>query len=428
MSAFKSSREYLKALAGVSSASPLAASFGSSLAQREYEKSIAQITSIEKQTKSLGLAAQLQGSASEMAGLTSSKILQGAFAGLTLERECAAVTAAQGTTRMLENASGSGAALREYAKAMDLTSQVKKLALGFDVKAVSNEYLRVVEAASATIQLAKTFGGTSAHLDYLKGPASASWIQQLSKSMVEDDLYRRFLGTFEARQSISSEIWSSAAAEIAKHRYDKLFSVSDVWAKQIELLKRPEYLDTLLATIERDVSGHRSHAEDFAGNDVEDQDGEMLFGQLGQVDSPERFREVLSRCSPGIKWVLLNILLYVMLPAMIGISVNLVTPHLEDYLHRNQAVTQREQIKDIKKLSMGELGLALRDYRFVTAPTLVLRANANSRSAQVGKLQFGQVVAVVSSQRDWTKVAYEYGGGQVVTGWVFTRYTEKFRR
>lgn len=427
MSAFTSSREYLEALVGGNSVSRLAASLGSTLAQREYEKSIAQITSIEKLTKPLNLAAQLQGYASGMAGLTSSKMLQGALAGLTLECEYAAVTAAQGTTRMLENALGCGAALREYAKAMDITSQVKELASGLDVKAASDEYLRAVKAASATSQLAETFGGTSAHLDYLKGAASASWIQQLSKSMVEDDLYRRFLGRLDVRQSISSELWSSAA-EIAKHRYDKLFSVSDVWAKQIELLKRPEYLDTLLVTIERDVSGYRYDAEDFAGNDVEDQGEEVLLSQLAQADSPERFREVLSRCSPWIKWALLNILLYVVLPAMIGISVNLVTPHVEDYLHQTLAVTQREQTKDIKKLSMVELGLALRDYRFVTAPTLVLRANANSRSAQVGKLQFGQVVAVVSSQRDWTEVAYEYGDGHVVTGWVFTRYTEKFRR
>jgi NADPH-dependent 7-cyano-7-deazaguanine reductase QueF len=43
-------------------------------------------------------------------------------------------------------------------------------------------------------------------------------------------------------------------------------------------------------------------------------------------------------------------------------------------------------------------------------------------------MRFGQVVTVISVKPDWTEISYEYGDGQIVTGWVFTRYLAKFRR
>jgi hypothetical protein len=423
MSSFTYPREYLDTLNGGSAASRLVESFGGSASQREYENSIASRTSIEKLTQSLGLASQVRDYAKDFAHLTSSKTLFDALRVHTLEHESATATLEQNTARMLENALGGGAAMREYAKAMDITSQVKKLAAGLDFGTASIRYLKDIESVSASSKLAESFGGVAA----LKAAESAGWIQQLSKSMVDEDLYRRFLGTLDVRQTISGDLWLTAA-EIAKHRYDKLFSVSDVWARQIEMLQRPEYLESLLSTIERDVSAHAYEGDDLYSDEGEDEGGEILLNELAQADSPEHFANILSRCPPWLKWALIVLLVQVVLPHMNGISVNLITPHVEQYLHQSPAVPQRQQVKEIRKLSMGELGVELRDYRFVTTSTLALRANANGKSAQVGTLQLGQVVAVVSSKRDWTEVVYEYGDGQTISGWVFTRYTEKFRR
>ncbi|WP_295751605.1 SH3 domain-containing protein [Undibacterium sp.] len=426
MSSFTNDRAYLNELVGRSTATQFSEFFGNSIAKREYEKSIANITLAQKMIQSVGLSDQVRSYETQMAGMMSSKLLQNAVGGIELARGYA-TTALQAATRTQENLFGSGAAMQEYAKALDITNQVKRLAAGINANAAQSEYLKCVNSVNATSWIAEISDVARTNLDYLKATASASWIQQLSKSMVDDDLYRRFSQTLGIRQPTSSDLLSSAA-EIAKQRYGKLFSTADAWAGQMELLKRPDYLETLLATFEHDTSFYADDAEVEIDENVENKDAEVLLNQLANADTPEQFAEILKLCPSWIKWALMIFLLYAVWPFVLGISVNLVTPSVEQYLHHTPAVTQREQIKDIKKLSIGELGVALRDYRFVTTTSLVLRANANSKSAQIGRLQFGQVVAIISSKADWSEVVYEYGDGQTVTGWVFTRYTEKFRR
>jgi hypothetical protein len=40
----------------------------------------------------------------------------------------------------------------------------------------------------------------------------------------------------------------------------------------------------------------------------------------------------------------------------------------------------------------------------------------------------GQVVTVLSKNKNWIEIMYEYDNGEIMHGWVFTRYTTKFVR
>jgi hypothetical protein len=253
------------------------------------------------------------------------------------------------------------------------------------------------------------------------------WVDQVSKSMVEDGLYKRFLSTLDIRHSVPSEQWLSAA-ESVNRRYETLFSSTAAWAGQLEKLTRPAYLNSFLEAIERDISANAY----FVGDSFVDQDcaedDEAMLQALGAAETPERFAELLAHASTFLKWALMAFITYLMTPFVVSVSANLAMPYIEGYIKQSPAAAPREQVKGIKKLSMGELGTALRDCRFVTVPTLHLRGTPNSRAKSVDTLQFGQVVTVISTKADWTEISYEYGDGELVRGWVFTRYLAKFRR
>jgi hypothetical protein len=423
MSSITNSRAYLEALTGDGTARQIAEAMGSTFAQREYEKSIASVMSAQ----TLGMGAYGNAHARDLAALHSATSMHEALKGITSQQNLASSLTANLGVESLASALGGQLAMREYAAALDLASKVKNLTFEFDAGYAHRESLKILESAAAASKLADAVGGLSAKLEYAKTTASTDWVSQLSKSLVDDQLYKRFLDTLDIRNSVPSELWSSAA-EIAHLRYEKLFASPTTWASQIEQLRRPAYLDTLLEAIERDVSANAYPSSDFFVEEDIDNDDEALLQALGTAETPERFAELLGLCSKWLKWALINFLMYVVLPFTVSISANLAMPYVEQCLKHSTSVAPREQIKEIKKLSMGELGVGLRDCRFVTASTLILRATPNSRAKQIDTMRFGQVVTVISAKPDWTEISYEYGDGQFVTGWVFTRYLAKFRR
>lgn len=418
MSSIFDSRAYLDALTVGDKARQIADAMGGTLAQREYEKSIAGALS----ARTLGMDAYGLAHARDIAALQSMTAMQEAVNGIAMQQKLATAVTANLAAQSVADAFGGPLAMREYANALDLASQVKKLNFGFEADYAHREAMKVLESAAAASKWIEAAGGLAANI-----PARAAWVDQVSKSFVDDGLYKRFLDTLDIRHSVPRELWSTAA-EIAQLRYEKLFESSTAWASQIEQLQRPGYLDTLLQSLERDVSAEAYPGRDFFVEEDTENDDEALLQALGTAETPERFAELLAKCSKWLKWALINFMLYVMLPFAVSVSANLAMPRIEQLLKQTTAVTQREQAKEIKKLSMGDLGVALRDCRFVTATALALRGTPNARAKQIDTMRFGQVVTVLTVKPDWTEISYEYGDGQIVTGWVFTRYLAKFRR
>lgn len=423
MSSIFDSRAYLDAISASDKIRQINDAVGGTFAQREYEKSMARTLS----ARTLGIDAYGLAHVRDVAALQSMSAMQDAVNGIAMQQKLATAVTGNLATRSVVDVFGGPLAMQEYAKVLDLASQVKKLNFGFEADYSHREAMKALANTSAASKRIESSGGIAARLEYANLPARFAWVDQVSKSLVDDRLYKRFLETLDIRHSVPSELWSTAA-EIAQRRYEKLFESSTAWTRQIEQLQRPGYLDTLLQSLERDVSAEAYPSRDFFVEEDTENDDEALLQALGTAETPERFAELLAKCSKWLKWALIKFMIYVMLPLTISVMANLAMPYVLQYLEQSTAVPLREQVKEIKKLSMGELGNALRDCRFVTAAKLALRGTPNARAKQIDTMRFGQVVTVISIKPDWTEISYEYGDGQIVTGWVFTRYLSKFRR
>jgi hypothetical protein len=428
MSSASLPKAYVDALAPASTLSQITDVFGSTFAQREYEKAFGHASLAERLTKSLGLTTNLKDYASDFANMTSVKSLQNALASSALGVQFSHLDAAERAKRIVEKAFGGSTSLQEYAKALDITSQVKKRGLDLTVNLRAHNYMSALGTTAGSLtELSGANVGGLGYLTELRQDESAKWIRQLTTAMTEQDLYQRLMGSTALTQSFSNDPFSSVS-QLAKDRYETLFSAKETWEKQVELFTRPAYLDSFLRTLEHDAELYNEVIDNGSGVPVNVAGAELLLGELAEAETPERFAELLSQCPTWLKWALVNFLVIVVFPFVTGISVNLVTPSVQAYLDNSPPPAPREQVKGLRNLSMGDIGVALSTYRFVTAQKLVLRRTPSSRAEQVDALSFGQVVAIVSSKRDWTEVTYEYGDGTVVSGWVYTRYLQKFRR
>ncbi|MGO4479931.1 SH3 domain-containing protein [Massilia sp. 2TAF26] len=421
MNSILNSRAYLDALSTQNTVRQIEDALGGSFAQREYAKSIAGVLSAEK----LGMDALGLAHTRDLTALQSMNSLQNAVKEMTSLQGLAASLDKTWKTQSLVDAVGSRSALHEYTKALDIGAQVKKLAGGLDFDYFRSTSLKSLEGSLLSSQAA-ALGRLPTDLAHAKAQASMEWVDKVSKSMVEDGLYRRFLNTLDIRRAVPSEHWLSAA-ESVNRRYETLFSSTAAWTGQLEKLTRPTYLNSFLEAIERDISAGAYVVGDSFVDQDSVEDDEAMLQALDAAETPERFAELWARASKWLKWAVMGLIAAVLWPIALNVSSNLITPYVEQVLKQSSALAPREQVKEIKKLSMGELGTALRDCRFVTASTLRLRSTPNSRAKSVDTLQFGQVVTVISTKADWTEVSYEYGDGELVSGWVFTRYLAKFR-
>lgn len=315
---------------------------------------------------------------------------------------------------------------------LDRTSSAHKLAKSIANNSAYNPMLKVLDSANSFQKLAKSIADNNAYSHILDALDSTSWLQNLTKSVVDKNIYAPYLRALEEGNTFQN-IAKSFAAEGAYEKYLKnSISLPDGLLDSVKRLARPEYLDTLIAGIEQDISAQYAGV---GGSQVvavgSSDDAEKLLMQLATAESPSNFSRILEKCPAWLKWLLVCVLLYIPGEIIMGTATevlgNLITPRIEAYLDGTTASTQREKAKDIKKLSFSELGMELRSYRFITASTLALRAKPNSKAAILGEMRFGQVVGVLSTDRDWTEVVYHYGDGEIITGWVFTRYTAKFR-
>ena len=111
---------------------------------------------------------------------------------------------------------------------------------------------------------------------------------------------------------------------------------------------------------------------------------------------------------------------------LLALSISIFNPEIRTMMIDASDKPRREQIKEIATTRID--ALSLWPQRFVSTDILHLREQPNIGSASLDELQFGQVITVISKKRNWLKVTYSYDDGEVMQGWVFTRYTERFRR
>lgn len=101
--------------------------------------------------------------------------------------------------------------------------------------------------------------------------------------------------------------------------------------------------------------------------------------------------------------------------------------HMKKSLDGVSTQAANKQVKEAARESVGDLRL-LRDYRFVTAQSLAVRAEPKARGQTLGQLRLGQTVHVLGKERDFTLVAWQSEDGNAeLKGWVFSRYLKRFQ-
>ena len=143
------------------------------------------------------------------------------------------------------------------------------------------------------------------------------------------------------------------------------------------------------------------------------------------VESGKNFLSTFTNLPPVIQFILFSFLMHVILPQVNSISANLITPIVEGYLESNEK-TDKQKIKDIKKISLTIMDINTTDLRFITGNNVHLRASPSTNAEIYDELLLGQIVTVLAKKRNWVEVMYEYKDGESMSGWVFTRYTAKF--
>jgi uncharacterized protein YgiM (DUF1202 family) len=121
----------------------------------------------------------------------------------------------------------------------------------------------------------------------------------------------------------------------------------------------------------------------------------------------------------------------------ISILINILSGYFEPFFetsqktfyqevmrHKNTLLKQvRKEYKD-KEYTFEEL----KPFRMVSTSQLPVRQTNKRNTKAVDTLHFGQVVRVIEKRKNWTFVAYQKEDGEVIKGWVLTRYLEKLAK
>ncbi len=147
--------------------------------------------------------------------------------------------------------------------------------------------------------------------------------------------------------------------------------------------------------------------------------------QLDEVDDGKSLVNVFRNLPPLVQAILYYLLINVFLSQVNSISANLLTPIVENYLDSIDA-SDRDKVKGIKKIPLSLGNVDTDGLRFITGNNVRLRIKSSTNSEVIDELVLGQIVTVLSKNKNWIEVMYEYEDGESISGWVFTRYTSNF--
>lgn len=169
------------------------------------------------------------------------------------------------------------------------------------------------------------------------------------------------------------------------------------------------------------VFNSTSYLKDFDENISEDDLSESI--SIIEKANKDSFFDSFSKLNPQAQAIIIAIFLHFILPMVISIYSNLITPSVERALKSEKMNT--EQVRAVKYASLPDIDTS--NLRFITRNGEKLRANPSTRSEVLGELVIGQVFQVVKKKKGWAEIVYFCEDEQLCRGWILTTYTVKFK-
>lgn len=165
---------------------------------------------------------------------------------------------------------------------------------------------------------------------------------------------------------------------------------------------------------------------DFEAAGIPRQENQIAeqIDDLAKAEESSDFLRLFRQIPTAIQVIMLFMVLQILLPIINSVTANIVTPYVEAIV-ANSVKPRRELVKAIASTRIEDLDLS--QHRFVTVEVLHLREQPSTKSQILDDLQLGQVLTVVSRERNWMEVAYTHEDGEIMQGWVFARYAAKFK-
>lgn len=138
-------------------------------------------------------------------------------------------------------------------------------------------------------------------------------------------------------------------------------------------------------------------------------------------------RAIVATQEPRHRWILVALLFPLLLFFASPFWNSYVDFHVKKGLEGASTQDANKQVKEAAREAVGDLRL-LRDYRFVTAQSLAVRAEPKARGQVLGQLRLGQTVHMLGKEGDFTLVVWQSEDGNAeLKGWVFSRYLKRFQ-
>lgn len=143
---------------------------------------------------------------------------------------------------------------------------------------------------------------------------------------------------------------------------------------------------------------------------------------LNENAGKQKFIDIFKRLSPyACKFILFLLLLS--WDEIKSISANILTPYAESTI---KAFT-KQKTKQMKHISLKDYGIDVTNLRFITKQDLRIYSDSRKDSIIIDELPFGKLITVLKKNKNWSRICYKNEDGDLVEGWVFTRYTERFK-
>jgi hypothetical protein len=249
------------------------------------------------------------------------------------------------------------------------------------------------------------------------------WQDQLRK-LVEPQL--RLQETIER----TLEPLRRQAVQLQQLLNSQLFSGMPEARRQWEMLSS-EYLSNLIPdSIKVDPSGVITLGSEIVTADELSSHLELLAKDLASAASAFEYLHRLLSFLGQLSRPLAQAVLLILLPYVVGIVANMSTPLYEKWWKELTQGPQQEIVESVRETALDRYDSSqLKDYRFVIAKRLRVRANRSKEAEILYELPLGKVIRVLRTDTRWTFVEYfDDEQEDLQQGWVFSRYLARFTK